>query len=94
MPDKREIPEDAVVVVPVDLFRDIMIVVAGTGRDRELWDKLYDLRWSVPKPDGQPVAAANARRKLARVQERIAAAEERVENLRIRAAYLKTEAQR
>lgn len=49
MPDKREIPEDAVVVVPVDLFRDIMIVVAGTGRDRELWDKLYDLRWSVPK---------------------------------------------
>ena len=46
--------EAAVVVVPVDLFRDIMIVVAGTGRDRELWDKLYDLRWSVPKPDGQP----------------------------------------
>ena len=33
-----------------------------------------DLAW-------QPVAAANARRKLARVQERIAAAEERVENL-------------
>lgn len=54
MPDKREIPEDAVVVVPVDLFRDIMTVVAGTGRDRELWDKLYEVRWSVPKPDGQP----------------------------------------
>ena len=54
MPDKREIPEDAVVVVPVDLFRDIMTVVAGTSRDRELWDKLYDLRWSAPKSDGQP----------------------------------------
>jgi len=31
---------------------------------------------------------------LARVQQRIKAAEERVENLRIRAAYLKAEARR
>ena len=45
-----------------------------------------DLAW-------QPVAGANARRQLARVQQRIKAAEERVENLRIRAAYLKAEAQ-
>ena len=55
------------------------------GATAEIYEA--DLAW-------QPVAAANARRKLARVQERIAAAEERVENLRIRAAYLKTEAQR
>ena len=55
------------------------------GATAEIYES--DLAW-------QPVAAANARRKLARVQERIAAAEERVENLRIRAAYLKTEAQR
>ncbi len=46
-----------------------------------------DLAW-------QPVAAANARRKLARVEQRIQAVEERVENLRIRAAYLKAEAVR
>ena len=45
-----------------------------------------DLAW-------QPVAGANARRQLARVQQRIKAAEERVENLRVRAAYLKAEAQ-
>ena len=46
-----------------------------------------DLAW-------QPIAGANARRQLARVQQRIKAAEERVENLRIRAAYLRAEAQR
>lgn len=46
MPDKREIPEDAVVVVPVDLFRDIMIVVVISLQ-----------RWLVPWLVGAIVAA-------------------------------------
>ena len=54
------------------------------GATAEIYEA--DLAW-------QPIAGADARRQLARVQQRIKAAEERVENLRIRAAYLKTEAQ-
>lgn len=55
------------------------------GATAEIYEA--DLAW-------QPIAGANARRQLARVQQRIKAAEERVENLRIRAAYLKAEARR
>ena len=49
MSDKREIPEDAVVVVPVDLFRDIM--TAAYAYDHELFSKLYDLRWGLASDD-------------------------------------------
>ena len=54
------------------------------GATAEIYEA--DLAW-------QPIAGADARRQLARIQQRIKAAEERVENLRIRAAYLKAEAQ-
>ena len=49
MSDKREIPEDAVVVVPVDLFRDVLTVAATYNY--ELFSKLYDLRWGLASDD-------------------------------------------
>ena len=54
------------------------------GATAEIYEA--DLAW-------QPIAGADARRQLARVQQRIKDTEGRVENLRIRAAYLKAEAQ-
>ena len=43
------VPEDAVVVVPVDLFRDVL--TAAAAYNHELFSKLYDLRWGLASDD-------------------------------------------